>query len=112
MKCTYCGKDHEKNHIHFRIVSRLSDKGYPTHARKYAASHEEADKKEKKAYGSKSYNAMKKVDSKLDKHELAGKNFKSGKVEVSKKVPKKYRNEVAFHEKKESESLRKNEAKT
>lgn len=111
MKCKYCEKDHPKNHPHFKVVSRLSDKAFPTHEKKYPSAHEEADKQEKRKFGDKPYKKLQKVDSSLAKHELAGKNSKTGKIEVSEKVPKKLRNEVAFHEKAENKILRENERK-
>lgn len=90
----------------YKVVKKLEDKGFPTHDKKYHSAHEEADKKEKKKFG-KDYESMKKVDSKLSKHELAGKNLKSGKLEVSSKVPKKYRKEVSYHEEMENKILSK-----
>ena len=92
--------------MNYKVVKELKDKGFPTHAKKYHSAHEEADKKEKKKFG-KNYESMKKIDSKLGKHELAGKNFRSGKIEVSSKVPKKYRKEVAYHEEIENKILKK-----
>ena len=47
------------------------------------------------------------MDETIPDDELIGKNSKSGKITVSKKVPKKLRAEVAFHEKVESKKLRK-----
>ena len=90
----------------YKVVKKLKEKGFPTSSKHYPEAHEEADKKEKKKFG-KGYKSMKKVDDKLDKGELAGKNFKSGKLEVSSKVPKKYRKEVAYHEEVENKILRK-----
>ena len=90
----------------YKVVKELKSKGFPTSSKRYPYAHEEADKSEKNKYG-KSYESMKKVDSKLKKGELAGKNYKDGKIAVSKKVPKKYRDEVAFHERKENEILTK-----
>jgi len=84
----------------YTIVKNLRAKGWPTSNKSYQEAHEIADSKEKKKYG-KSYEYMKKVDSKLKKGQLAGKNTKTGKIEVSAKVPKKYRPEVALHERTE-----------
>lgn len=90
----------------YKTVNKLERKGFPTDKKKYPEAHEAADKKEKKKFG-KGYEKMKKVDDKLKKGELAGKNFKSGKIEVSKKVPKNLRKEVAYHEKIENKILAK-----
>lgn len=111
--CKHCGLSHpdsfhtEKNDTDYTIKKKLNDKGYPTHAKDYPTAHEEASKAEKKKFP-KGYKALKKMDYKLPKHELAGKNLRSGKVEVSKKVPANRRAEVAFHEHVESQKLREN----
>jgi hypothetical protein len=89
----------------FTVVKSLRAKGWPTANKRYKEAHEIADKKEKKTYG-KSYDYMKKVDDKLKKGQLAGKNTKTGKIEVSAKVPKKYRPEVALHERTEYNVLK------
>jgi hypothetical protein len=86
------------------IVNKLSDHGYPTHDRNYRTAHTEADKKEKKRYP-KGYERLKHKESSLDKHELMGKNKRSGKVEVESKF-KRYRDEIAYHEKEEHENLK------
>ena len=83
---------------------RLSDKGFPQSSKFYKEAHQAADKAEKKAFPI-DYEKMKKVDAKIPKHELAGKNLPNGKLEVSKKVPKPYRNEVALHEKIENRKI-------
>jgi hypothetical protein len=107
MKCKQCGLTHTPVHPHFKLAKDLTDKHFPVHTKGYAAAHEEADKEEKKAFGKKTYEALKKVGNKLKKHELEGKNLKSGELEVSVKVPKKLRKEVAFHEEVESKILKK-----
>ena len=108
MKCKICGKTHEKqDHPHYRLVSDLHDTGFPTHNNLYSTAHAKANRAEKAKFGAAAFDAMMKVDAGLKKHELAGKNLKSGKIEVSKKVPKKYRAEVALHEEVENKALRK-----
>jgi len=107
-RCTHCGSPHHPPTYHtekYETKDKISDKGYPQQSKKYPSAHEAADKEEKKRFP-KGYKAMKKVDAKLPKHELAGKNLKSGKLEVSKRVPTHLRKEVAFHEKVESDKLR------
>lgn len=103
--CSQCGKNHSSGHYHLK--TRLKDKGFPTHEKAYQSAHRVANRDEKKAFGKKAFNALEKISSKLPKHELEGKNTKSGMIEVSKKVPPKYRKEVAFHEKVENKILRK-----
>lgn len=94
----------KKNPYH--LAKKLTDSGFPTHDPNYHSAHRKADELEKAEFGKKPYNEMKKIDRKLPANELAGKNLKSGKLEVSKKIPAKYREEVAFHEKVENTILR------
>jgi hypothetical protein len=105
--CPKCKKDHPNDHQHFVLANKLSDKGFPTHSKRYATAHKQADKLEKSKFGSTQYRELEKLDRKLSKHELAGKNTKSGKIEVSKKLPAKYDKEIAYHEKTENKILRK-----
>ncbi len=107
MKCQICRKSHkDAQHPHYMLMSELNDSGFPVDTPEYLKAHHEANKAEKEQYP-KGYEKMKSVDAKLSKHELAGKNLKSGKIEVSAKVPKKLRAEVALHEEVESKALRK-----
>lgn len=108
-KCPHCGMGHPASfHTEkYELKDKIPDKGYPTKSKKYPSAHEAADKEEKKKYP-KGYEEMKKVDRALPKHELAGKNTKAGKLEVSKKVPPNRRAEVAYHEHVESKKLREN----
>lgn len=107
MKCSKCGQNHEKNHRHFKVLSNLSDKGFPTHEKGYQSAHRKANKEEKKKFGKEAFDNLEKIDRKLPTKVLAGKNTKSGKIEVSKKIPLKFRPEVAYHEKIENKALRK-----
>lgn len=102
--CDQCGKDHSDEHPH--IIKSLSDQGFPTHDPSYHKAHIQANIAEQKRFGKKSFHELEKLDRKFGKHELAGKNLPSGKIEVSKKVPKKYREEVEYHEKIENKNLR------
>lgn len=89
--------------IKYTSVDKILRKGYPTSAKVYKEAHAEADQAEKKKYP-KGYAKMKTVDEKLKADELAGTHKRSGKVEVSKKVPGRLREEVAYHEFKESQA--------
>lgn len=89
----------------YKLVRKLTDSGFPTHSKFYKTAHTEAEKLEKAKFPS-GYAKMKKIDEKVSKHELVGKNLKDGKIFVSKKVPKKFRAEVAFHEKTESKNIK------
>lgn len=104
-KCKTCGKSH---HESYHLKDRIKDKGYPTNqGKQYQSAHKAANKAEKNRFP-KGFEELKDIDISMGKkHELAGKNTRSGKVEVSKKVPKRLRDEVSYHEKVESKKLRK-----
>lgn len=104
MKCKVCGKSHD-HRIH--MEDSLQDKGFPTHDKRYETAHRKANQAEKKRFGEKAFKALDKIEHSLKKHELLGKNTKTGKIEVEVKVPKKLREEVAFHEEVENKILRK-----
>ena len=81
----------------YKVEKKIARNGYPTASRHYKSAHEQADVAEKKKYPV-GYKKMQKVDDKISKKELAGTHTKSGKIIVSKKVPKSLRKEVAYHE--------------
>ncbi|CAB4133934.1 hypothetical protein UFOVP265_21 [uncultured Caudovirales phage] len=89
----------------YKVVKEIKRKGFPTSSKYYKSSHSEADIEEKKKYP-KGYVKLKKIDAKIPKGELIGKNTKSGKIEVSKRAPKKLRKEIAYHEKIESKNIK------
>lgn len=90
----------------YKLVDKIEKRGFPTSSKLYKKAHRIANKYEKKKYP-KGFKDMEKIDEKLPNHQLAGTNKKSGKLEVSKKVPPKYRKEVAFHERTESLAFKK-----
>lgn len=102
-KCRVCGGDHKPS---YHLEKKIMHGGFPSGQPGYKAAHISADKAEKAAFP-KGYAQMKKIDSGLPKGEDSGNNTSAGKLEVSMKVPKKYREEVAYHELKEGQKLRK-----
>lgn len=104
MKCKKCGKSHPTS---YHLVDKISAKGYPVDSGRYKTAHEEATKKERNLFPKKNYEELKHMDKTIAKGELIGKNDKAGRVSVSKRVPKKLRAEVAFHERVESQRMRK-----
>lgn len=86
------------------VKPRLTDSSFPTHDEFYKEAHRIATKFEKRKYP-KGFEELKHLDMKVSKHELIGKNLKSGKIEVSKRVPKRLRNEVVYHEHIEHENI-------
>jgi hypothetical protein len=93
-----------------KIMDKLSDHGYPTHSKYYQNAHKAADIAEKKKFP-RGYEKLKKIEHKLNKHELMGKNTKEGKIEVEKRF-KKYKSEIAFHEEQEHKNIKKLQKKT
>ena len=91
--------------MNYKLKDKIKREGFPTSSKYYPEAHSEASNSEKKKYP-KSYQVLKKLDAQTNKNELLGKNTKSGKVEVSKKVPPKLRNEVAYHERKENKDIK------
>ena len=87
-----------------KIVNKLSDHGYPISSRHYKTAHREASEKEKEKYPS-GYEKLKNLEHKLGKHEMMATNKRSGKIEIEKKF-KKYKSELAYHEKEEHKKLR------
>jgi hypothetical protein len=83
--------------LKYNVVDKILRKGYPTSSKLYPKAHAEADQKEKKRYPS-GYKKMKNIDSKLNQDELSGTHTRKGKITISRKVPSKYRQEVADHE--------------
>jgi hypothetical protein len=81
----------------YKVVPKIKIKGYPVKSKNYKTAHDEADNAEKKKYP-KQYKNMKKIDAKLPKGEYSGTHTRKGKIEISKKVPKKDRKTVALHE--------------
>jgi hypothetical protein len=80
-----------------KIVSKIKRKGYPENTKDYPEAHSEASNQEKKKFPV-GYKKLKMLDKKIPQGEMIGGHTKSGKVTVSKKVPKGERREVAYHE--------------
>lgn len=89
----------------YKVVNRIKRRGFPTSSGEYKTAHAEADNAEKKKFP-KGYNELKKIDKRIGKNELVGKNTRSGNILVEKKVPKKMRKEVAYHEKVENKAIK------
>lgn len=87
-----------------KIVKSIKRKGFPTSSKYYKEAHAEADMAEKRKYP-KQYKDMKKIDNKVSKNKLVGKNTKSGKILISKVVPKKDRKTVKLHEMTEHKAI-------
>ena len=81
-KCPQCHKEHNGSHPHFKIESKLTDSGFPKHSSGYQQAHRKANQAEEKKFGKESFKKLEKIDREVGKHELIGKNLKSGKIEV------------------------------
>lgn len=89
----------------YKVVNKIKRKGFPTSSGEYKTAHAEADNAEKKKFP-KGYVKLKKIDKKVKSNELVGKNTRNGNVFIEKKVPKKMRSEVAYHEKEENKAIK------
>jgi hypothetical protein len=83
--------------LKYSTVDKILWEKYPMGSRRYHDAHRDANREEKKEYP-KGYQQMKKVDDELPDDEYSGTHNRKGKIEVSKKVPPKDREEVALHE--------------
>ena len=85
----------------YKLVKRIKSKGWPVSSHKYRKAHKEADKRERKRFGKRRFKEVEAIAKKIPKGELAGKHTKTGKVIISKRVPEKYRSQIAYHERTE-----------
>ena len=83
---------------------RAKPKSYPLSLKKYSKVNSEADVEEKRKHP-KGYKKLKRLSKSLDKDEELGHISKSGKVTVSKKVPRRLRKEVEEHDRTEKRLL-------
>lgn len=82
-----------------KISNKITNKGYPISNLCYKQSHRQANKLEIKHYGKRQFNKLNKIiETLIPKGELAGKHTKQNTIIISSKIPKKYRNQVKFHE--------------
>lgn len=82
-----------------KIVPKILDKGYPTNNRCYRQAHQQANKLEKEKYGKQRFDKLNRIiNTNLPKGELAGKHTPTGIIQLSNKIPSKYRNQIKFHE--------------
>ena len=76
--------------------------------KKYPYAHRKANEAEKERYGTTRFNRLNKIIKKvIPKGEWAGTHDKQGRIKVSRKIPRKYRGEVALHERIERDMMRK-----
>lgn len=76
---------------------------------KWKKSHESANKAVLKRFGSKVAKAVNKI--KVPRTELLGSHTKGGKIKISKRVPKKLRGAIVYHEKVEHRLMVKKKSK-
>lgn len=87
----------------YTLVKRIKRSGWPVFtksgkvSKKWEKAHPAANKAVLKAMGSKVAKAVNKI--KVPKTELLGSHTKSGKIIISKRVPKKLRGAIVYHEK-------------
>jgi hypothetical protein len=90
----------------YEVVKKIkaNNKTFPLSSNRYKTAHLAANEEEKKRYPE-GFKKLTRLEHAIKKNELIGHSNKSGKIEVSQKVPPKYRDEVAFHEKIERENI-------
>jgi len=81
-----------------KIVKSIKSNKW-TKSKSYHDAHEYASEKEKKKYPKQYRKLNKWIEKNTKPDEYVGMNYKDGKIEEEKKVPRKYRKEVAYHEK-------------
>lgn len=87
----------------YTLVKRIKRSGWPVKtksgkiSKKWKKSHPAANRAVLKKFGSKTAKAVNKI--KVPKTELLGSHTKKGKILISKRVPKKLRGAIAYHEK-------------
>ena len=82
----------------YKLVKRIERMGWPTSSKKWAKSHREANKSERKRFGKRAFKAVQKIVGKMPKNELLGTHTKGGKIRISSRVPKKHRAQIEYHE--------------
>ena len=84
---------------------KADTKKFPLNSKEYPTAHKEANKAEKSEYP-KGFKKLEKIERHLSHDELLGHSTKSGKIQISEKVPKENRAEVALHEKVENKKIK------
>lgn len=95
----------------YKLVKRIKRKGWPTTSSKWRKSHQEANRSERKRFGKRAFKAVQKVVKRMPATELLGTHTKKGKIRVSARVPKKYRPQIAYHERVEHRLMTKKKSK-
>lgn len=85
--------------IKIKLLNKIPIKGYPRTSKCYKQAHQRANIAEIKKYGKQHFNKLNKlIKTILPINELAGKHTKQGIIQLSNKIPKRYRNQIKFHE--------------
>lgn len=99
----------------YTLVKRIRRAGWPVFTRagkisqKWKKSHQKANRAVLKRFGSKVAKQVNKI--KVPRSELLGSHTKAGKISISKRVPKKLRGAIAYHEKVEHRLMRKKKSR-
>jgi hypothetical protein len=92
--------------VAYKLVTRIKRKGWPTTSKKWRKAHNEANKHERKRFGKRAFKAVQKIVERMPPDELLGTHTKTGKIRISSRVPKKYRPQIAAHERFEHRLMR------
>lgn len=99
----------------YTLVKRIRRSGWPVFtpsgkvSKKWEKSHQSANKAVLKRFGSKVAKKVNKI--KVPRSELLGSHTKSGKISISKRVPKKLRPAIELHERIEHRLMKKRKSK-
>lgn len=89
----------------YTLKPRIKATGYPVHtpsgkvSSRWKKAHKNANKAALKRFGGKTAKEVSDLVKRTPKGELLGSHTKGGKILISKRVPKKLRGAVAYHEK-------------
>lgn len=83
----------------YKLVKKIKRAGWPTTSKKWRSAHSKANLAEKKRFGKKAFAKVQAIVKKMPKDELLGTHTKKGLIRISKRVPKPYRPQIAYHEK-------------
>ncbi len=97
------------------LVERIRRSGWPVFTRSgrisqaWKKAHQKANRAVLKRFGSKVAKAVNKI--KVPRTELLGSHTRAGKIRISKRVPKKLRGAIAYHEKVEHRLMKRKKSK-
>lgn len=85
--------------IKYKLSDYIKDNKYPRTSKNYSKCHSTANTYEKLKFGNKRFKELNKIiNSDIPKGSLAGSHNKHGTIIISTSIPKKFRDQIAYHE--------------